>query len=249
MDANGEDEWWSTAASSAASSYGNFPIRLLLHRLIRGPAPCLVSNWSLTYSTPTKMLGGLVLMPAIDVRWIWGLLMTFPIASRHMMVALLVAAASAFAGPKPPIPPSSTDVPLAAQPGKETAVFAGGCFWGVQSVFQRVKGVLSTAAGYSGGSAKTAAYKQVITETTGHAESVEVIYDPSHITYGQLLRIYFSVAHDPTQLNRQDRISEPHTDLQSFTRMKSKSGWRIRYRATQRPEGLSQANRDRGGAP
>jgi peptide-methionine (S)-S-oxide reductase len=70
-------------------------------------------------------------------------------------------------------------------------------------VFQRVKGVLATTAGYSGGSAMTATYKQVVTETTGHAESVEVIYDPSRITYGQLLRIYFSVAHDPTQLNRQ----------------------------------------------
>jgi peptide-methionine (S)-S-oxide reductase len=129
--------------------------------------------------------------------------MPFPIASRHIVVAILLSVASVFAGPKPPIPPSSTDVPLAAQPGKETAVFAGGCFWGVQSVFQRVKGVLSTAAGYAGGSANTATYKQVVTETTGHAESVEVIYDPSRITYGQLLRIYFSVAHDPTELNRQ----------------------------------------------
>jgi peptide-methionine (S)-S-oxide reductase len=108
-----------------------------------------------------------------------------------------------FASPNPPIPPPSTDVSLAKMPGKETAVFAGGCFWGVQSVFQRVKGVISTTAGYSGGSAQTATYKQVITETTGHAESVEVVYDPSRITYGQLLRIYFSVAHDPTQLNRQ----------------------------------------------
>jgi peptide-methionine (S)-S-oxide reductase len=73
----------------------------------------------------------------------------------------------------------------------------------VQSVFQRVKGVLSTTAGYSGGSASTATYDQVTTEKTGHAESVEVVYDPSRITYGQLLRIFFSVAHDPTQLNRQ----------------------------------------------
>jgi peptide-methionine (S)-S-oxide reductase len=129
--------------------------------------------------------------------------MIFPTASRRMIVAVVLAGASAFAGPKPPIPPASTDVPLAAKPGKETAVFAGGCFWGVQSVFQRVKGVLSTTAGYSGGSAKTATYDQVTTETTGHAESVEVTYDPSRITYGQLLRIYFSVAHDPTELNRQ----------------------------------------------
>jgi peptide-methionine (S)-S-oxide reductase len=116
---------------------------------------------------------------------------------------LFVAALPTFASDRLPIPPASTDVPLAKQPGKQTAVFAGGCFWGVQSVFQRVRGVLATTAGYSGGSAKTATYKQVITETTGHAESVEVIYDPSRITYGQLLRIFFSVAHDPTQLNRQ----------------------------------------------
>lgn len=122
---------------------------------------------------------------------------------RHTAIGCLMAATVAFAAPKPPIPPLMADVSLAKHPGKETAVFAGGCFWGVQSVFQRVKGVLATAAGYSGGSAKTATYKQVVTETTGHAESVEVIYDPSQITYGQLLRIYFSVAHDPTQLNRQ----------------------------------------------
>jgi peptide-methionine (S)-S-oxide reductase len=112
-------------------------------------------------------------------------------------------AISTIAAPNPPIPPPTTDAPLALHPGKETAVFAGGCFWGIQSVFQRVKGVVATTAGYSGGSAKTATYKQVGTETTGHAESVEVVYDPSRITYRQLLRIYFSVAHDPTQLNRQ----------------------------------------------
>ncbi len=129
--------------------------------------------------------------------------MSLRIALRHVSIGLLVAAGSVLAGPRAPIPPPTTDVPLAAQPGKETAVFAGGCFWGVQSVFQRVKGVLDTTAGYTGGSAKTATYRQVITETTGHAESVEVTFDPSRITYGQLLRIYFSVVHDPTQLNRQ----------------------------------------------
>ena len=125
--------------------------------------------------------------------------MSFPIALRLIVTELLFVTITVLAAPKP-IPAPSTDVPLANQAGKETAVFAGGCFWGVQSVFQRVKGVLHTTAG---GSAKTATYKQVITETTSHAESVEVIYDPSRITYGQLLRIYFSVAHDPTQLNRQ----------------------------------------------
>src|SRR5260370_38447171 len=128
--------------------------------------------------------------------------MPFAVALRQVAVGFLLAAATTIAAPNPPIPPPSMDVPLAKQPGKESAAFAGGCFWGVQSVFQRVKGVLATTAGYSGGSARTATYKQVVTETTGHAESVEVIYDPSRITYGQLLRIYFSVAHDPTELNR-----------------------------------------------
>jgi peptide-methionine (S)-S-oxide reductase len=116
---------------------------------------------------------------------------------------LSLAACSASAAGRAPIPAANADVSLAAKPGKEKAVFAGGCFWGTQSVFERVKGVLSTIVGYSGGSATTATYDQVTTETTGHAESVEVVYDPSKITYGQLLRIFFSVAHDPTQLNRQ----------------------------------------------
>ena len=116
---------------------------------------------------------------------------------------ILLAACTASAAPKTPIPPATVDVPLASAPGKQTAVFAGGCFWGTQSVFERVKGVINTTAGYAGGTAKTATYDQVTTETTGHAESVEVVYDPSKITYGQLLRIFFSVAHDPTQLNRQ----------------------------------------------
>lgn len=104
-----------------------------------------------------------------------------------------------------PIPAATDDAALANHVSKQTAVFAGGCFWGTQAVFERVKGVLDTTAGYSGGDAKTAHYDDVITETTGHAESVRVVFDPSKITYGQLLRIFFSVAHDPTQLNRQDR--------------------------------------------
>jgi peptide-methionine (S)-S-oxide reductase len=104
---------------------------------------------------------------------------------------------------KTPIVAPAFDAPLAQHPGSEKAVFAGGCFWGTQTVFQRVKGVTHTEAGYSGGSAATATYDQVTTETTGHAESVEVTFDPSKITYGTLLRIFFSVAHDPTQLNRQ----------------------------------------------
>jgi peptide-methionine (S)-S-oxide reductase len=116
---------------------------------------------------------------------------------------LSILAYGASAAPGQPIPPAKVDAPLAAAAGKETAVFAGGCFWGTQAVFERVKGVLKTTVGYAGGSAATATYDQVVTETTGHAESVEVVYDPSRITYGQLLRIFFSVAHDPTELNRQ----------------------------------------------
>ena len=101
------------------------------------------------------------------------------------------------------LPAPQQDAPLATTHGKQTAIFAGGCFWGTQAVFQRVKGVTATTAGYAGGAANTATYDQVTTETTGHAESVKVVYDPSKITYGKLLQIFFSVVHDPTQLNRQ----------------------------------------------
>jgi peptide-methionine (S)-S-oxide reductase len=92
---------------------------------------------------------------------------------------------------------------MAAKPGKETAVFAGGCFWGVQAVFQHVHGVTSATSGYSGGASSTAEYEVVSTGQTGHAESVQVVFDPSQVTYGQLLKVFFSVAHDPTELNRQ----------------------------------------------
>jgi peptide-methionine (S)-S-oxide reductase len=116
---------------------------------------------------------------------------------------LLLTAHSVCATPRNPLPPPTTDEPLANVSGKQTAVFAGGCFWGVQAVFERVKGVTKTTAGYAGGTPATASYDQVTTETTGHAESVELVYDPSKITYGELLRVFFSVAHDPTELNRQ----------------------------------------------
>jgi peptide-methionine (S)-S-oxide reductase len=86
---------------------------------------------------------------------------------------------------------------------QQTAVIAGGCFWGIQAVFQHTRGVIRATSGYSGGAANTAEYELVSTGETGHAESVQIEYDPSKITYGQLLRVFFSVAHDPTQLNRQ----------------------------------------------
>jgi peptide-methionine (S)-S-oxide reductase len=127
--------------------------------------------------------------------------MSYPFASLILAVSLL--GCSARAASNQPIPAANVDDRLADRSGRYAAFFAGGCFWGTQAVFERVKGVVATNVGYSGGSASTATYDQVTTETTGHAETVEVIYDPSRITYGQLLRIFFSVAHDPTQLNRQ----------------------------------------------
>ena len=108
----------------------------------------------------------------------------------------LVAAPSA-------VPAAAVDNPLAAASGQETAVFAGGCFWGIQAVFQHVKGVKSAVSGYAGGSAASPSYEAVSTGTTGHAESVRIVFDPSKVSYGQLLRVFFAVAHDPTQLNRQ----------------------------------------------
>jgi len=88
-------------------------------------------------------------------------------------------------------------------PGEETVVFAGGCFWGVQAVFQRIRGVTKAVSGYAGGSAGTARYELVSRGTTGHAESVEVTWDPARVSYAQLLQVFFTVAHDPTELNRQ----------------------------------------------
>ncbi len=120
-----------------------------------------------------------------------------------LTLAVSLLGCSAKAAPTVPIPPAKVDALLTGASGRQTAVFAGGCFWGTQAVFERVKGVIATTVGYSGGSQSTATYEQVSTETTGHAESIEVVFDPSRITYGQLLRIFFSVAHDPTQLNRQ----------------------------------------------
>src|SRR5438309_3737775 len=100
-------------------------------------------------------------------------------------------------------PNPAVDASLAPAKSEQTAVVAGGCFWGIQAVFQHVKGVISATSGYSGGEAKTSEYELVSTGNTGHAESVKITYDPSQITYGELLRVFFSVAHDPTQLNRQ----------------------------------------------
>jgi len=100
------------------------------------------------------------------------------------------------------IPRPAVDLP-ASGPGMQKAIFAGGCFWGVQGVFQHVKGVQRAVSGYSGGTAQTASYELITKGDTGHAESVEITFDPAQISYGALLQIFFSVAHDPTQLDRQ----------------------------------------------
>jgi peptide-methionine (S)-S-oxide reductase len=101
------------------------------------------------------------------------------------------------------VPAPVEDEAKASAPAKETLVLAGGCFWGIQAVFQHVKGVVSATSGYSGGTMKDPDYETVSSGQTGHAESVQIVYDPAQVTYGELLRVFFSVAHDPTELNRQ----------------------------------------------
>lgn len=117
------------------------------------------------------------------------------------IAAIALAGGVANAERAVPIPAAAQDVP--GTPGSQTAVFAGGCFWGMEAVFEHVKGVRSVTAGYAGGTAATATYDQVSSETTSHAEAIRIVYDPAQISYGTLLRVYFSIAHDPTELNRQ----------------------------------------------
>jgi peptide-methionine (S)-S-oxide reductase len=120
-----------------------------------------------------------------------------PFLASLPMAALLACAQAAA-----PLPAPALDIPASA-PGREIAVLAGGCFWGMESVYHHVKGVIDVSAGYSGGTAETASYRMVSSGRTDHAEAVEITFDPSQVSFGTLLRIYFSVAHDPTQLNRQ----------------------------------------------
>jgi len=112
-------------------------------------------------------------------------------------------------------PAPKSDVP--AGRGLQTAILAGGCFWGMEGVFEHVKGVRSVVSGYAGGSARDASYERVVTETTGHAEAIRIVYDPRQISYGQLLRIYFSAAHDPTEVNRQGPDTGPSYRSAIFT--------------------------------
>src|ERR1700679_1810608 len=128
--------------------------------------------------------------------------------SVRMLAMILTVLAGTLAcqagnGTNAAVPVPAVDEAKAAASTKQSAVVAGGCFWGIQAVFQHVKGVISATSGYSGGSVKNPEYEVVSTGETGHAESVQIVYDPSQITYGELLRVFFSVAHNPTELNRQ----------------------------------------------
>lgn len=129
---------------------------------------------------------------------------------RILMVAsltLLGACGQADAAGDRPLPAPRVDVP--ASPGRQVAVLAGGCFWGMEAVFEHVKGVTSVVSGYAGGAARDANYAAVSSERTGHAEAVRITFDPRQLSYGTLLQIYFAVAHDPTQLNRQGPDTGP----------------------------------------
>jgi len=131
------------------------------------------------------------------------------ISLRTLFVLLVMPAVAACApianedAAQAAVPAPGIDAPLASHAGNATAVLAGGCFWGMQWVFEHVPGVIDVTSGYSGGVAATATYEQVSEGDTGQAETVRITYDPSQVTYGQLLRVYFSVATDPTELNRQ----------------------------------------------
>jgi len=120
-----------------------------------------------------------------------------------LSLSFALACNQAKAGNATAFPNPAVDSPLAKSQGRETAVLSAGCFWGVQAVFEHVKGVESVVAGYTGGASATAHYEMVSNGNTGHAESVSITYDPSRISYGQLLKVFFSVAHDPTEVNRQ----------------------------------------------
>lgn len=130
-----------------------------------------------------------------------------PVAAIAGLGAVALSSGAANAERAVPIPAVAQDLPKAA--GLQTAVLAGGCFWGMEAVFEHVKGVKTVTAGYAGGTRATASYDQVSTERTGHAEAIKVVYDPAQVSYGTLLRVYFSIAHNPTELNRQGPDSGP----------------------------------------
>jgi peptide-methionine (S)-S-oxide reductase len=176
------------AAAPSSGSLLSIPVDFLVCRRRDGPA-----WWAIYSSRSSRILGEGDQQIMLKYFYLGTaiLLMTTTIACS-------LAKASATAIPDPAL-----EIPLATTKGEETAVLAGGCFWGIEAVFEHVKGVISARSGYSGGAAATAQYEKVSSGLTGHAESVQIIFDPSQVSYGQLLKVFFSVAHDPTELNRQ----------------------------------------------
>ena len=159
---------------------------------------------------------------------------------------LLMAALFACGGAHAAIPDFAGAPPKATTPGEATAVFAGGCFWGVDAVFKHVKGVTNVVSGYSGGSAATAKYMLVGTGTTGHAESVKVTYDPSKVGYADLLKVFFSVAHDPTRAQSPGSRRRHAIPLGDLLRERAAEGARAAlHRAARRGEGVRQARSSR----
>ena len=120
-----------------------------------------------------------------------------------IILLLMTTYSCSFSASATAVPNPTSDTALVKDKNQEIAVLAGGCFWGIEAVYEHVKGVMSVESGYSGGAAANAQYDKVSSGRTGHAESVKITYDPSQVTYGQLLKVFFSVAHDPTELNRQ----------------------------------------------
>ena len=162
-------------------------------------------------------------------------------AGRLLMApAALAEAATVLPGP-------AVDPPAAEAGGLQTAVLAGGCFWGVQAVFQHTKGVTKAVSGYAGGTKESANYEAVSSGRTGHAKSVEVTFDPSVISYGTILQIYFSVAHDPTELNRQGPDEGPQYRSEVFAKDDdTEKNCRRLYCTTRPRRGLQATNRNQG---
>jgi peptide-methionine (S)-S-oxide reductase len=133
----------------------------------------------------------------------WTRVLTFAGAAAVLVVFAALNSRAKAPRANSPFPKPTLDQPVAATKGKEVAVISGGCFWGIQAVYEHTKGVISATSGYTGGTADTAQYETVSSGKTDHAESVKIVFDPSEITYGQILMIFFSVAHNPTELNKQ----------------------------------------------
>lgn len=156
-------------------------------------------------------------------------------AAPSLTAGLIVAATAVTLAPASaeravPVPAAPIDVPPGT--GPQVAVLAGGCFWGVEAVFAQVKGVRAVTAGYAGGTAETATYASVSSETTGHAEAVRIVYDPRQVSYATLLRVFFSVAHDPTTLNRQGPDHGPSYRSAIFPRSDEQAAVARAYLAT-----------------